>query len=89
MTELTDSLPVRVEGLEINVMHDGVVIYQHDHKKIHYLNHTAGLVLELCDGRHKVEELAAIVAETYGLAQSPHDDVITCLQDLRIKELIR
>jgi Coenzyme PQQ synthesis protein D (PqqD) len=89
MPELTDASPVRVEGLEINIMHDGVVIYQHDRKKIHYLNHTAGLVLELCDGRHKVEELAAIVGKTYGLPQPPHDDVANCLQDLRTRELIR
>lgn len=89
MPDLTDALPVRAEGLEINVMHDGVVVYQRDHEKIHYLNHTAGLVLELCDGRHKPADLAAILGTTYGLAQPPHDDVISCLQDLQAKELIR
>ncbi len=89
MPELTDALPVRADGLEINIMHDGVVIYQRDHKKIHYLNHTAGLVLELCDGSHGVPALAKIVAEAYGLAEPPQDDVVSCLQDLMSKELIR
>lgn len=81
--------PIRVDGLEINVMHDGVVIYQHDRNKIHYLNHTAGLVLELCDGQHKATELAAIIAETYGLPAPPLDDVANCLQELVAKELVR
>lgn len=81
--------PIRAEGLEINVMHDGVVIYQRDRNKIHYLNHTAGLVLELCDGSHAAADLAAIVGETYGLPEPPHDDVAGCLQELAAKELLR
>ena len=89
MSELAEMLPVRAEGLEINVMHDGVFIYQRDHKKIHYLNHTAGLVLELCDGQHKAAELAKLVGDAYGLAQPPEDDVAACLQDLMSKELVR
>ena len=89
MPELTDASPIRAKGLDINVMHDGVVIYQRDRKKIHYLNHTAGLVLELCDGQHRPAELARIVAEAYGIAEPPHEDVLTCLQDLMTKELVR
>jgi hypothetical protein len=89
MSELADALPMRTEGLEINVMHDGVVIYQRDHNKIHYLNHTAGLVLELCDGQHKAGELARLVGDAYGLAQPPHEDVAACLRDLMSKELVR
>ena len=89
MSELTEASPVRSEGLEINVMHDGVVIYQRDKKKIHYLNHTAGLVLEFCDGRHTPEELAKMVGEVCGLPEPPRDDIINCLQDLRSKDLIR
>lgn len=81
--------PIRADGLEINVMHDGVVIYQHDRKKIHYLNHTAGLVLEYCDGKHKLDDLAAIVADAYSLPQPPHDDVRACVRDLVEKELVR
>jgi len=70
-------------------MHDGIVIYQRSHKKIHYLNHTAGLVLELCDGKHTPAELAASVAEACRLPKPPLDDVFTCLQDLLTKELVR
>ncbi|MDR3466124.1 MAG: PqqD family protein [Xanthobacteraceae bacterium] len=81
--------PIRADGLEINIMHDGVVIYQRDRNKIHYLNHTAGLVLELCDGTHEASDLAAIVGETYGLPEPPHDDVASCLQELAAKELLR
>jgi len=89
MPELADALLTRTEGLDINVMHDGVVVYQREHKKIHYLNHTAGLVLELCDGKHKPAELASAVGEAYGLADAPYDDIVACLQDLLAKELVR
>jgi hypothetical protein len=89
MPELADALPRRADGLEINVMHDGVVVYQRDHKKIHYLNHTAGLLLELCDGKHGPAELAVAVGEAYALPEPPYDDIVGCLQELLAKELVR
>ena len=39
--------PSREEGLEINIVDDGYVVYQPNRDKLHYLNHIAGLILEL------------------------------------------
>jgi len=89
MSDVADASPVRTEGLEINVMHDGVVVYQRSCNQVHYLNPTAALVLEFCDGRHTPAELVRIVGETYGLAEVPQAEVMECLRDLREKELVR
>src|SRR5262249_35525069 len=39
--------PRHIEGLEINPVEDGFMIYRPDADRVHYLNHTAVLILEL------------------------------------------
>jgi hypothetical protein len=46
MTELL----VRAEGLDVDEVSDGYVIYQTGSDRVHYLNKTAAIVFELCDG---------------------------------------
>ena len=41
---------VRAEGLDVNEVPDGYVIYQTEADRVHYLNKTAAIVFELCDG---------------------------------------
>src|SRR5439155_6925151 len=42
--------PVRVDDLEINFVGDGYVVYHPARDRMHSLNHTAAVVLELCTG---------------------------------------
>jgi hypothetical protein len=67
--------PRRAAGLEIQVVDDGFTIYQADRDRLHYLNHTAVLVLELCDGTQAPEDIAGLLAQAYGLAAPPEQDV--------------
>jgi hypothetical protein len=50
--------PKRVDGLEINPAEDGFIIYQPEQDRVHYLNHTAVLVLELCNGKNTAAGIA-------------------------------
>lgn len=67
--------PRRIDGLEINPVEDGFMIYQPDKDRVHYLNHTAVLVLELCDGRRSAVEIAELVKKAYGLPKAPRKEV--------------
>src|SRR5258705_3910664 len=49
-------------GLEISETLDGVLAYQRDRDRVHFLNPTAALVLESCDGTLPVGELPALIA---------------------------
>jgi len=67
--------PRRVEGLEINPVEDGFMIYQPARDRVHYLNHTAVLVLEFCDGNRTASDIAKLVQQAYGLPKPPRKEV--------------
>ncbi len=72
----------RTPGLEINEVTDGFLVYQRDRERVHFLNATATLVLESCDGTLEAAELPALVAAAFDLETPPVDDVADCLRTL-------
>lgn len=77
------------DGLEVNAIADGYVIYDPSRDRIHYLNHTAVLVLELCDGSVAAGDLPALLQSAYGLPEPPVDDVQACVETLVREGLLR
>jgi len=67
--------PKRIDGLEINQVEDGFIIYQPERDRVHYLNHTAVLILEMCNGRNSSSEIARLVQTAYGLSDPPEKEV--------------
>lgn len=65
------------------------VIYEASADAVHYLNPSAALVLEFCDGDHSPSDIAAVVQEAYGLGSAPLCEVDGCLIDLQRTGLIR
>jgi len=82
-------LPTKAAGLEIHPEADGYVVYQPARDKVHFLNHTAVFVLELCDGLHSVAEIQAIFRETFPPAADPEQAVDDILGSFAGEELIR
>ena len=72
--------PRVAEGIEINEISDGYIIYDPRQDRVHYLNQTAVLILELCNGEVTVGALPALVQAAYQLAEPPLDDVSSCLE---------
>lgn len=64
------------------------MIYQADRDRAHYLNHSAVVVLELCDGRRSVSDIAESVRNVYGLATAPRRDVDDVLKKLGAEGLV-
>jgi Coenzyme PQQ synthesis protein D (PqqD) len=67
--------PKRLAELGINRIEDGFVIYEADRDRAHYLNHSAVAVLELCDGRRSVLQIAECIRKLYDLGKVPRRDV--------------
>jgi len=72
----------RAPGLEINEAADGFLVIQPDRDRLHNLNPSALLVLESCDGTRRVGDLPALIADAFGLAAPPSDDVAACVANL-------
>lgn len=72
----------RAPELEINEVTDGFLVYQRDRDRLHFLNGTAALVLESCDGTLAARELPRLVAAAFELDAPPVDDVAACLTAL-------
>ncbi|MEY2569037.1 MAG: hypothetical protein QOE35_3566 [Actinomycetota bacterium] len=68
------------EELEIHEADDGLVVYDGARDRVHHLNATAGVILQLCDGSHDVEAIADFVARGFGLDEPPVDETRTTVE---------
>lgn len=81
--------PKAYGGLDISETEDGFAVFQPEVDRVHYLNHSAVLVLELCDGTHSSQEIARLIQDAYGLAEAPLANVeqtLTSLQQFGLLE---
>jgi len=81
--------PESTHGLEVNAVADGYVVYHPERDRVHYLNPTAALILELCNGRVAETELPKLLQSAFELSAPPTDEVKACLENLRSENLIR
>jgi hypothetical protein len=90
MTELQPQARFEpVAGLEINEVPDGYVIYERVGERVHFLNSTAALLFELCDGAHSVADIQAIVATAFELGSDHPALASDGIADLRREGLVR
>ena len=80
--------PVKASGLDITEVADGFMIHEPQKDRVHYLNHTGVLVLEMCTGRNSPGAIAEALKETYGLDRVPEQEVLQILNTMRDEELI-
>ncbi len=81
-------LPRKSDGLEIDQVEDGFVVYQQDRARVHYLNPTAKLILELCDGTLTSAQIAALIEEAFSLPAPPRQEVDDALATLATEGLV-
>jgi hypothetical protein len=81
--EAATARPAAAAGIEVVELADGLIVRQSAPARVHQLNNTAAVVLELCDGHRSVAEIADVVAELFGLAQAPLAEVSACVAGLR------
>lgn len=88
MNDFQNLPPKRTLGLEINPMPDGYMVYDPSLDRIHYLNPTSALILELCDGANSVDEIASAVGDCFSLTDAPLDVTAACIQQLAMENLV-
>lgn len=69
-------------------MADGSVVYDPTRNRVHYLNQTAALVLEQCDGLTPEASIVQVLQDAYGLPEPPAAEVADCLTRLRSEGLV-
>lgn len=81
--------PTRTTGIELDEVAGGFIVYDPKHDRVHYLNHTAALVLELCTGNAAAAEIARMLQIAYELPAPPEGEIDECLERLKQEGLIR
>lgn len=79
----------RSDDLDVNEVPDGYIIYQLSRDRVHYLNKTAALVFEFCDGKRDSDDIVLRVRQLYGLDTSSDEDVRGCIESLLREGLIQ
>lgn len=80
--------PKQVDGLDITPVDDGFIIYVAEKDRVHYLNHTAALVLVLIDGQTTTEGLARLVQQQFALDEAPTREVDAIIEQFKDEGLI-
>ena len=78
----------RAPGLDVNEVPDGYVIYQTAADRVHYLNKTAALVFELCDGARGTDDIVSRVSKMFELQGTVDGEIKTCIQSLLQEGLV-
>ena len=78
-----------VDGVEVQHMPDGYVVYQADRDKVHYLNPVAAMVYELCDADKSMSKISAYLQSAFSLDQPPDQEVEDCIANLLNEGLIK
>lgn len=75
--------PTAVEGLRVEVMDGETVLYEDNLKKMIYLNESATVVFQLCDGQRTVREIIEVLISAYPeVSGSIGHDVLTVIDYL-------
>ena len=80
--------PKHIDDLDISPAEDGYIIYQAELDRVHFLNPTAVVILEFCNGRNSPEEIVEVVREAYGLQEAPVLEVQDALLKLKVEGLL-
>jgi len=88
MSDSPEYCPKTLQGLQINAVTDGYIVYQSDRDRVHYLNQTAALILELCNGRNQATALPELLQSAFDLPNAPVEEVEACLRTLRTEGLV-
>jgi hypothetical protein len=81
--------PTRKSDLVIEFVGDGYLVYDHTANRMHSLNHTAAVVLELCTGENDVTEIARLLGRGYQLPSAPETATRECVESLFAEDLVR
>jgi PqqD family protein of HPr-rel-A system len=78
----------QVAGLDVNEVQDGFVVYHPEQDRVHYLNTTAAVIFEYCDGLQTEDEIITQVAAAFEVPVARRDEIRACLENLKHEGLV-
>ncbi|MGZ4883638.1 MAG: PqqD family peptide modification chaperone [Halobacteriota archaeon] len=78
----------RADDLQISEVRDGYIIYQSACDRVHYLNKTAAIVFELCDGKVSMRDVICSVADLFELDDTHDEEIKNCIDSLLREGLV-
>jgi hypothetical protein len=79
----------RAPDLDVHEVPDGYLIYHGTNDSVSYLNTSAAVVFEFCDGKLSAEEIVSRVIKLFGLGESSRDEINGCIESLVKEGLIQ
>jgi hypothetical protein len=79
----------KCEGLDLHQVKDGLIISAAGSARLHYLNPSAMLIFELCDGTNDPANIAALVTLAVNHDALPLEQVEECLRQLVTEQVLR
>jgi hypothetical protein len=81
--------PLRSDGVDIHEVDDGLVVYDTATDRVHYLNESATVIFELCNGERTTDQIAELVRAAWELDTPPSEAVAECLERLLTEQVVR
>jgi hypothetical protein len=79
----------RAPNLDVYEVPDGYIIYHGTRDNVCYLNKTAAIVFEFCDGKRDADDIVARVEKIFDLGASTHDEIRACIDSLTKEGLVQ
>lgn len=79
----------QASNLDVHDVPDGYIVYQTDKDRVHYLNKTAAIIFEFCDGQHGSDDIVTRVAQAFDLGPSAYDEIRAGLDSLLKEGLVQ
>lgn len=79
---------IQASNLEIYEVPDGYIVYQNTQDRVHYLNTTAAVIFEFCDGKRELDDIVARVLRAFELGPSAHGEIRAGLNSLLQEGLV-
>jgi len=73
---------IQTSDLEVHQVPDGYIVFQKQRDRVHYLNQTAAVIFEFCDGTLQPQDIVERVAKIYELDPMAHQDIRAALDSL-------
>ncbi len=83
MREPGTDQPRQAPGAQVTELDRGFLVRPAGSETACQLNNTASVVWELCDGRRTVGQIAAALAEAFGLGACPLAEITACVAEFR------
>jgi hypothetical protein len=79
----------QADNLEVHEVPDGYIVYQTDKDRVHYLNRTAAIIFEFCNGSLEISDVVARVAQAFELNAAAHEEIRAGLDSLLREGLVQ